>query len=153
MVHIMDERQTEWIRSANEMLDWLADNPEFIPDTQISLYRWYWESDFDGEMGTERIENLLSAMREGAAVLRANAPVGDMKKIESDTTYGLRRQFGTHTMSVAALSYSTCSMVPTDVTTEVVSYDIPADVYEKYKVVKQETVMKKVCPPITNREL
>jgi hypothetical protein len=44
-------------------------------------------------------------------------------------------------------------MVPTDATTEVVSYDIPADVYEKYKVVKQEPVMKKVCPPITNREL
>lgn len=153
MVHIMNERQIEWMRSANEMLDWLADNPDFIPKSPLAIYRWYWDHDFAGELTSERVDNMLGAMREGAAVLRAGAPIGNVEKIDSDSTYGVRRKFGQHSMYVAAISSATCTMVPTEATTEVISYDIPAEVYEKYKVVKQETVMKKVCPPITNREL
>lgn len=149
----MNERQTEWIRSANEMLDWLADNPEFIPTSPIALYRWYWEHEFDGELTSERVENMLAAMREGAATLRAGAPIGDMEKITSDSAYGVKRSFGRHGFSLATASSATCSMVPTDETAEVISYEIPDDVREKYRVVKTETVMKKVCPPITYREL
>ena len=149
----MNERQTDWIRSANELLDWLADNPDFIPTTSISLYRWYWEHSYDGELTSERVENMLAAMREDAGTLRAGASIGDMEKITGDTAYGVKRKFGRHGFSVATASSATCSMVPTDETQEVISYEIPDDVREKYKVVKQETVMKKVCPPITNREL
>lgn len=153
MVRVMNDRQVEWIDSAKRVLDWLADNPAFIPKSPLALYRWYWDHEYAGELTSERVDNMLEAMREGAAVLRAGAPIGSVEKIDSDSTYGVGRKFGPHSLYVAAVSSATCTMVPTEVTTEVISYDIPADVYEKYKVVKQQPVMKKVCPPITNREL
>jgi hypothetical protein len=155
----MDERQTEWIRSANEMIDWFADNPEMIPFASIRLHRWYWDWDFraktdeQSDLTSDRVQRLLAAMREDAGVLRANTPIGSVEKIDLDSTYGVSRKFGVHEFSLATAASATCTMVETEEVKDVVSYEIPADVYEKYKVVQKQPVMKKVCPPITNREL
>jgi len=155
----MDERQTEWIRSANEMIDWFADNPEMIPVSNIRIHRWYWDWDFraktdeQGDLTSDRVERLLATMREDAATLRANTPIGSVEKIDSDFTYGVSRKFGVHEFSLATAASATCTMVETEEVKEVVSYDIPDEVREQYKVVINEPVMKKVCPPITNREL
>jgi hypothetical protein len=155
----LTEAQQLWIKSARQMIDWLGENPNFIPITPLSTYHWYWEHEFcaqtdeEGDMVSDRVERLLDVMREDAVVLRAGAAVGAIEKIDSDYTYGVTRIFGPHRFSLCTVSSATCSMVPTDEIKEVISYEIPAEVYEQYKVVKQETVMKKVCPPITKREL
>jgi hypothetical protein len=155
----LTEAQQLWIKSARQMIDWLGENPDFIPRNTISLYNWYWDWDFrainddEGDLTSDRVERLLDAMRVDAAILRDKAPVGSVEKIDSSDTYGVVRKFGNHKLFLATAASATCTMVPTDMTEEVVTYEIPTDVYEKYKVVKQEPVMKKVCPPITNREL
>jgi hypothetical protein len=155
----LTEAQQLWIKSARQMIDWLGENPDFIPRNTISLYKWYWDWDFrainddKSDLTSDRVERLLDTMRVDAAILRTKAPVGSVEKIDSSETYGVVRKFGNHKLFLATAASSTCTMVPTDVTEEVVTYEIPFDVYEKYKVVKQEPVMKKVCPPITNREL
>lgn len=147
-------RRREWLSSAYEMLDWISENPEYTPKGTIDLYLhyWPWDYSFSGSTDEQERDEMLGQMRVDAAVLRHHAPFGSVHKIDNDYSFGVYREFMMHRLHMMTTKTMSCEMVPTGETTEVVEYIIPDEVREKYRVVTEEPVMKRVCPPITLRK-
>jgi len=132
------------IRKARLMLDWLEKNPELISDgMQITSHIFlYPPSNLDDDAKRAWV---LENMRPYVNSLKHDAPIGDVKKIDSDYYYGFERKFGNGlTVSVNAHNAGVCEYVETDEMEEVTI--VPDEIVAQYQTTVMRPKTVRICP-------